>query len=210
MAWRRDSVFSTALMCAGVGAALVLTGCGGSSDASSQASATSTSSASATTEATTPPPITTTEALPPPPPPPPAPTTTEVPTTTLTDVEFERNESYYFTSPSGGFQCGIIKLPNRTEAGCQGVTAPIPPKPESCMVSWGNGIRVENEGEGAFMCSGGLVYTSGDEGGDPVLSPGSELSKLGYTCSTTAKDVTCTNDETTHGFTVASDSNETF
>ncbi|MFD4369884.1 DUF6636 domain-containing protein [Rhodococcus sp. NPDC058521] len=207
MAWRRNSVFRTAFVCVGLGAALAVSGCGGSSDVSSQASTTPTSSATTTTQATTPPSSTTTE-LPPPPPPPVE--TTEAPTTTLTDVEFERNESYYFSSPSGGFQCGIIKLPNRTEAGCQGVTSPIPPKPDSCMVSWGNGIRVENEGEGAFMCSGGLVYTSGDEGGDPVLPPGKDLSKLGYTCKTTEEDVTCVNDETSHGFTVATNSNETF
>lgn len=204
MAWRRMS-----LMCVSVGSALILAGCGGTSEAGAPPSTESTStSAAATTASTTSPPSSTT--TPPPPPPPPPVTTTAAATTTLTDVEFERNESYYFTSPDGELQCGIIKLPDRTEAGCQGVTSPVPPKPESCMVNWGHGIRVENEGAGAFMCSGGIVYTSGDENGDPVLPAGSELSELGYTCSTTAVEVTCVNNETSHGFTMASDHNKTF
>ncbi|NLE81731.1 MAG: hypothetical protein GX610_19555 [Rhodococcus sp.] len=204
MAWRRMS-----LMCVSVGSVLLLAGCGGSSEADvsvdSAAASSVTSTAATTTEATTLPPTTTTTPLLPPPS-----AATAAPTTTLTEVEFERNESYYFVSPDGEFQCGIIKLPNRTEAGCQGATSPVPPKPDSCVVNWGHGIRVENEGEGAFMCSGGVVYTSGEEGGDPVLPAGSQLSKLGYTCNTTEEDVTCVNDETSHGFTIAPDSNTTF
>ncbi|CAM3000084.1 DUF6636 domain-containing protein [Prescottella defluvii] len=184
-------------------AALTLTGCGGSPDAPADAAPTSTVAAPTTTT------------------PPSAPTTTTVPvtttttttiapvTTTLTDVQFQRNESYFFTSPDGTFNCGIVRLPSRTEAGCEGPTSPIPPRPDDCVVSWGNGIRVENAGRGAFMCSGGRVYTSGT-GTDPVLAPGVELTQLGYTCATTATSVTCANDETGHGFTVAPDSNETF
>ena len=165
----------------GVGSALVLAGCSGEADSAPTVAAQPSSS-----------------------------TTTAVPTTTLTDVQFERNESYYFTTPDGNFQCGIIKLPTRIEAGCEGTTTPVPPRPESCMVNWGNGIRVTDEGEGAFMCSGGEVYTSGGPDADPVLAAGQPLSKLGFTCTTTATDVSCVNDQTTHGFTVAADSNEVF
>lgn len=137
-------------------------------------------------------------------------TTAPVVTTTLTDVQYEHNESYFFTSPDGNFQCGIIRLPTRIEAGCEGVTTPVPPRPESCMVNWGNGIRVQNEGEGAFMCSGGPVYMSGGAEVDPVLLAGTALAKLGFTCTTTETEVSCVNDQTTHGFTVAADSNEVF
>ncbi|QBJ95932.1 hypothetical protein ERC79_08070 [Rhodococcus sp. ABRD24] len=193
------------LLCLGVGAVLTLTACGGSPDAPAAAESSTTTAAPTTTTPEAPAP-TTTQA--------PVATTTETTTSaagtsTLTDVQFQRNESYYFTSPDGGFRCGIVKLPSRTEAGCEGVTRPLPPKPDDCMVSWGNGIRVENVGRGGFMCSGGQVYTSGS-GADPVLAPGVKLAKLGYTCETTARSVTCTNDGTGHGFTVAPDSNETF
>lgn len=195
------------LPCLGVGAALAavlaLTGCGSPAETPAAEPTTTVAAPTTTTSVavptTTTAPTTTTT----------APTTTAAATTTLTDVQFQRNESYFFSSPDGTFTCGIVRLPGRTEAGCEGVTTPVPPRPEDCMVSWGNGIRVENTGRGAFMCSGGQVYTSG-AGTEPVLAPGTPLAKLGYTCATTASSVTCTNDETGHGFTVAPDSNETF
>jgi len=199
------------LPCLGVGAALTavlaLTACGGSPDTPAATEATTTIAPPATTTTSVPAPTTTTTADPTPVTTVPA--TTAVATTTLTDVQFQRNESYFFSSPDGSFTCGILRLPGRTEAGCEGVTTPVPPRPDDCMVSWGNGIRVENTGRGAFMCSGGQVYTSG-AGTEPVLAPGTPLAELGYTCETTASSVTCTNDETGHGFTVAPDSNETF
>ncbi|MCK8669597.1 hypothetical protein M1M07_00510 [Rhodococcus sp. HM1] len=188
-------------------AGLLLAGCG-STDESTQ---TESVAAAPTTTTSTPAPTTTTVA--------PVTTTTEPVTTTvattepeaptsLVDVPYERNESYYFTSPDGQFHCGIVKLPTRTEAGCEGTTDPVPPRPDDCVVNWGNGIRVANEGEGAFMCSGGPVYLS--DGDTAVLPAGATLSKLGYSCTTTETDVTCVNDGTGHGFTVAAGSNETF
>ncbi|MFM1726056.1 DUF6636 domain-containing protein [Rhodococcus sp. PAM 2766] len=198
------------LPCLGVGAALTavlaLTACGGSPDTPAATEATTTIAPPATTTTSVPTPTTTTAD---PTPVTTVPTTTAAATTTLTDVQFQRNESYFFSSPDGSFTCGILRLPGRTEAGCEGVTTPVPPRPDDCMVSWGNGIRVENTGRGAFMCSGGQVYTSG-AGTEPVLAPGTPLAELGYTCETTVSSVTCTNDETGHGFTVAPDSNETF
>ncbi|CCW14654.1 hypothetical protein ACWDT5_18615 [Rhodococcus aetherivorans] len=192
-------------------AVLALAGCGGTADGGEQPAAASSASAAATTTTTTAAPAptapgtttatgTTTTT-------PPAPAPDSAPTT-LADVQYERNESYYFTSPDGGFRCGIVKLPSRTEAGCEGATDPVPPRPENCMVNWGNGIRVQDAGPAEFMCSGGSVYTSG--GDDPVLPSGSRLSKLGYTCETTDADVTCANDATGHGFTIAAGSNTTF
>ena len=195
---------------AGVGAALVavpaLGACGSSPAEPVAAAPTPVPTTAVPTGTTTPAPAPTTS---PPPVTTTIETTTAAATTTLVDVPFERNESYYFTSPDGRFTCGIVQLPSRTEAGCEGVTAPVPPRPDDCMVSWGNGIRVEDTGRGAFMCSGGQVYTSGT-GTDPVLPPGTPLTELGYTCETTASSVTCTNDATGHGFTIAPDTNETF
>lgn len=206
MAWRRVSS-----VCLGVGSALILAGCGGASEdvvSSPSTTTTVTAAATSTTTTTTAPTTTTTTA--PTTTVPTTTTTTDTPVTTLVDVPYAHNESYFFTSPDGGFQCGIIKLPDRTEAGCQGKTSPVPPRPADCMVDWGRSIRVENSGQGAFMCAGGLVYTSGKEVPDAVLPAGSKLSELGYTCSTTATAVTCVNDETTHGFTVSANSNKTF
>lgn len=192
-------------------AALVLTGCGSSAadepqaETSAAASSTSAPAVTTTEQPATP---TTTSATPETTPPAPE-TTPPAPETTLVDVEYERNESYYFASPDGAFQCGIVRLPTRTEAGCEGATDPVPPQPDNCIVNWGHGIRVQDTGPGEFLCSGGPVYLSPD-GASPVLPPGSTLAKLGYTCTTTDVDVTCANDSTGHGFTIASGSNETF
>ncbi|MEV1135720.1 hypothetical protein [Rhodococcus coprophilus] len=189
-------------------AALVLAGCGSSTTEESQAetpsAARSTSAAATVTTESAP---TTTSALPETTPPPEP--TPSAPTTTLVDVEYERNESYYFASPDGAFQCGIVRLPTRTEAGCEGATDPVPPQPDNCVVNWGHGIRVKDTGPGEFLCSGGPVYLSPD-GTSPALPPGSALTQLGYTCTTTDVDVTCANDSTGHGFTIAPGSNETF
>ncbi|WP_432794301.1 hypothetical protein [Rhodococcus ruber] len=189
-------------------AVLALAGCGGSSEGVEQPAAASSSSAAVTTTTTVAPAPTTTEPTSTTPVPESAPAGPESAAAAPADVQYERNGSYYFTSPDGGFRCGIVKLPSRTEAGCEGVTDPVPPRPENCMVNWGNGIRVQDAGPAEFMCSGGSVYTSG--GDDPVLPSGSTLSKLGYTCETTAADVSCVNDATGHGFTIAAASNTTF
>ncbi|SUE15325.1 lipoprotein [Rhodococcus gordoniae] len=194
------------------GAALFVAGCGGSADgpeADSGATSTTTSAAASTTSSTTVAPSTTEETTPSTTEPAPEPETSPEEPAPLAQVEYQRNESYYFSSPDGTFECGIVRLPTRTEAGCEGPTDPIPPRPEDCMVNWGLGIRVQDSGEGEFVCSGGPVYLSPD-GASPTLPPGSSLSQLGYTCAATAADVTCTNDATGHGFRVAAGSNETF
>ncbi|MDJ0393332.1 hypothetical protein QMK17_08300 [Rhodococcus sp. G-MC3] len=188
----------------------VLVGC--SSESGADVAAPTTSSASPTTttvEATTeaPAPITTTEAPPPPPPPPPSVMAPEpAPQTTYAAL----GGAYYFSSPDGQFQCGIVPLSSRTEAGCQGVTSPVPPAPESCMISWGNGIRVTGEGVAEFMCSGGAVYTSGGEQIDPPLAVGAQIAADGYTCTSTPDGISCANDDTGHGFRIAPDSNEIY
>ncbi|MET4047961.1 MULTISPECIES: DUF6636 domain-containing protein [unclassified Rhodococcus (in: high G+C Gram-positive bacteria)] len=185
----------------------LLTACGSESGAEvAVTSPPSTTSAPAATTTTTvaPVPVTTTEA--------PLPTTTEpappppMPQTTYAPLQ----GAYYFSSPDGQFQCGIVTLPSRTEAGCQGATTPVPPRPESCMISWGNGIRVTNEGAAEFMCSGGAVYTSGGATIDPPLEVGQQIVGDGYTCISAADGISCNNDETGHGFRIAADSNETF
>lgn len=187
---------------------IVLVGCSSESGADVAAPSSSSVSPSTTTvEATTeaPAPVTTSEALPPPPPPSePAPVPT--PQTTYAAL----GGAYYFSSPDGQFQCGIVPLASRTEAGCQGTTSPVPPAPESCLISWGNGIRVTNEGVAEFMCSGGAVYTSGGEQIDPPLAVGAQIAADGYTCTSTPDGISCANDETGHGFRIASDSNEIY
>lgn len=192
----------------GVGTALVLTGCSSESAAQPPPPASTTTPAppTTTTATTTPAPVTTTEAPPPPPPPPAEPPPTEEPQTTYAAI----GGAYYFSSPDGLFQCGIVPLSSRTEAGCQGTTTPVPPRPDDCMINWGNGIRVTNEGPAAFMCSGGVVYTSGGETIDPPLPVGATIAENGFTCTSAENGISCVDDATGHGFRIAPDSNEVY
>ncbi|MDZ7930122.1 MAG: DUF6636 domain-containing protein [Rhodococcus sp. (in: high G+C Gram-positive bacteria)] len=191
----------------GAGTALVLTGCSSESAAQPPRPASTTTPAPTTTTATTTPaPVTTTEIPLPPPPPPAEPPPTEEPQTTYAAI----GGAYYFSSPDGLFQCGIVPLSSRTEAGCQGTTTPVPPRPEDCMINWGNGIRVTNEGPAAFMCSGGVVYTSGGDTIDPPLAVGATIAENGFTCTSAENGISCVDDATGHGFRIAPDSNEVY
>ncbi|MEK8069949.1 DUF6636 domain-containing protein [Rhodococcoides navarretei] len=199
--------FRAWLVVIGAGTALVLTGCSSESAAQPPSPASATTLAPTTTTATTTPaPVTTTEALPPPPPPVEPPPPTAEPQTTYAPI----GGAYYFSSPDGLFQCGIVPLSTRTEAGCQGTTTPVPPKPEDCMINWGNGIRVTNDGPAAFMCSGGVVYTSGGDTIDPPLAVGATIAGNGFTCTSAENGISCVDDATGHGFRIAPDSNEVY
>ncbi|MFF0814992.1 hypothetical protein ACFYVR_07535 [Rhodococcus sp. NPDC003318] len=184
---------------AGAIAALTVTACGTSDADEAVTAATATQAPAPSVIPTTDAPATTT-----------AVTTTVAPTTTTAPppTTWRLNEAVYFTSPSGGFQCGIIELPTRTEAGCQGTTTPVPPRPESCVLDWGSGIRVTGSGPGEFLCSGGLVYTSG--GTDAALPAGQTVASFGYTCASEPDDIVCTKDDTGHGFRISENSNEVF
>lgn len=193
----------------GIGAAtaLVLSGCSGESAAQPPPPTSTTTPAPTTTAPTTTvAPVTTTEVPLPPPPPPVEPPPTAEPQTTYAAI----GGAYYFSSPDGLFQCGIVPLSSRTEAGCQGTTNPVPPRPDDCMINWGNGIRVTNEGPAAFMCSGGVVYTSGGETIDPPLAVGATIAEAGFTCTSAENGISCVDDATGHGFRIAPDSNEVY
>ncbi|WP_420030462.1 DUF6636 domain-containing protein [Rhodococcus ruber] len=194
----------------GIGAAtaLVLSGCSGESAAQPPPPTSTTTPAPTATTAptTTVAPPTTTELPLPPPPPPVEPPPTAEPQTTYAAI----GGAYYFSSPDGLFQCGIVPLASRTEAGCQGTTTPVPPRPDDCMINWGNGIRVTNEGPAGFMCSGGVVYTSGGETIDPPLAVGATIAEAGFTCTSAENGISCVDDATGHGFRIAPDSNEVY
>ena len=198
------------LVASAVAAVALLAGCGGESGAN-------VSAAAAAPQSTTS--MTTTTLAPPPSIPAPVHTTEDVPLPPATEPEVvpapqttyaALDAAHYFSSPDGRFQCGIVTLASRTEAGCQGVTTPVPPRPEECMINWGNGIRVTNNDAAQFMCAGGAVYTSGGDTIDPPLGVGQQIQADGYTCKSTPDGIACANDSTGHGFRIAPDSNETF
>jgi hypothetical protein len=118
---------------------------------------------------------------------------------------------YAFVSPSGRFYCGILPSASGDPAvaGCQGETAPVPPRPDTCSpeIGWGAGLYVNDTGEVGFTCAGGLMYSDGTSN---VLPYGATLEVLGMTCTSAKTGMRCTHDQSGHGFRIASTSNEQF
>ena len=83
------------------------------------------------------------------------------------------------------------KLPSAASSSCPPESKPGArerplPFRRGRRAAWSTGATVfasPTRGEGAFMCSGGEVYTSGGPDADPVLAAGQPLSKLGFTCT---------------------------
>ncbi len=114
------------------------------------------------------------------------------------------NGSYYFTSPSGKFECAVITAPEPV-AGCHGrlpSSAPPVPSVTGTGSATPNSIRVRASGPGAFFQSGDPAFHRFDGPAKP-LGYGSPLRVQGFTCSVDEQSgVTCVS-AAEHGFTVS-------
>jgi len=122
--------------------------------------------------------------------------------------QYNQGSFYFFTSPDGGYQCGIAS----DGALCQGDTQPVPPKPDDCHVGWGYGMSVDETGKVGFLCAGGLIY--GPSGRNPddrdKLPSGKSITTLGFTCSADDTGIRCAHDASGHGFAIAPTTNDQF
>lgn len=204
---------------AGALAILALGGCGGSADGGSTAPLAivdtnrpspikTTTPAATTTTPTTPTKTTTTKT-----------TTTKTTTKTTSSAPPTANASgyegargsYYFTSPSGKFECGII-ITESSIAGCHGELPPTAPRvddasaknsktaPNTIELTAGSPAKFLSSGDPRFHRFEGtaraLPY------GEKLSIPGSGTTN-GLTCSISPKaGVTCL-DQVGHGFTVS-------
>jgi hypothetical protein len=125
---------------------------------------------------------------------------------------------YFFTSPSGRFQCGIRAGYYGTGdywAGCHGDTSPIPKRPQRCpeAIGWGHGMEVAEPGaispRARYLCASEVIYAPAN-GSANVLEYGRAFSVEGFTCSSLASGITCKHTSTGHGFTIASKTNSLF
>jgi hypothetical protein len=118
---------------------------------------------------------------------------------------------YFFMPPKGNYYCGIYA----ERAGCQGITTPIPPRPESCGrgPGWGGGMFVDPSGKVDFLCAGGVIFFWGAKnapGPEDRLVAGQTVSALGYSCTAGEQEMRCVHEVSGHGFRMAPDSNELF
>ncbi|MEU7138548.1 hypothetical protein ABZ942_03770 [Nocardia sp. NPDC046473] len=147
-----------------------------------------------------------------------APTATRPPVSGPVDpAQYRQQVGYYFQSPSGAFLCAILDQPidDNAQVGCQGPTAPAPaefkdcwsknPQASALTVGVHSGARCLNQG--VFV---GAPIDGGSRGGGRVLPYGGVLTVGPFTCDSAEAGVTCTNDSTGTGFTIARENNRTF
>ncbi|WP_194835937.1 hypothetical protein [Nocardia sp. XZ_19_369] len=132
-------------------------------------------------------------------------------------AQYRQQMGYYFQSPSGSFLCAILDQPidDNAQVGCQGPTTPAPaeftecwsknPQGSTLTVGKRSGARCLNQG--VFV---GAPIDGGSRGGGRVLPYGGVLTVGAFTCDSAENGVTCTNDTTGAGFTIARESNRTF
>jgi len=92
-----------------------------------------------------------------------------------------------FKTPSGNIVCaaggGFVRCDIRS-----GVR-PLPRRPRSCDVDWGQGVQMSRRGRASVVCAGdttlGVVV--------PVLRYGRTWRRGGITCTSRSSGLTCTN-----------------
>ncbi|MFD4292832.1 hypothetical protein ACFWQG_06385 [Rhodococcus sp. NPDC058532] len=131
-------------------------------------------------------------------------TPSAAPAAQVADYLGEAGGSYYFTSPSGKFECAVITAPTPV-AGCHGSlpgTAPRVPAPSGPGTTIPNAIRVVTGEPGEFVSTGDPAFHRFD-GPAKALPYGSPLRVQGFTCTVDRRaGVTCESGSG-HGFTVS-------
>lgn len=124
-------------------------------------------------------------------------------------AESDGDVGYYFTTPSGRWQCAILP---RSQAGCQSASASalgIPDAPDTVPNERGepeqpNAIVVADTGEAHFAVLDGSQFAPGS--GPAGLVPfDSILAVAGFRCNVAETGISCKNDGSGNGFTFSSD-----
>ena len=104
-----------------------------------------------------------------------------------------------FQAPSKNIGCTIAGENARCDIREHDYTAP--PKPADCDLDWGDAIGVDSSGKAEFVCHGDTAFAPDSE----TLAYGTD-SKVGpFTCASRSEGITCTNDDSGHGFFIARD-----
>ena len=74
--------------------------------------------------------------------------------------------------------------------------APVPPRPKSCDLDWGNAFSMGTRGRPSRVCAGDTAAGSG-----PVVAYGKQWKRGGFVCTSATTGLTCTTLER-HGWTL--------
>ncbi len=103
-----------------------------------------------------------------------------------------------FKLPSNNIHCEFVddRGPAPAQAAflrcdIQSKLKPMPARPKdgSCNLDWGNGVVLSKTSKTEVLCAGDTIYGPNY----PVLNYGKTWKKSGYTCQSSAKGLTCTN-----------------
>ncbi|GAB2624478.1 hypothetical protein Aab01nite_18200 [Paractinoplanes abujensis] len=101
-----------------------------------------------------------------------------------------------FQTPSKNIVCALTSSEVRCDIAQKEWSAPA--KPADCELDWGNGLVV-TDGEAAYSCAGDTLLGSART----TLQYGSALRAGTVRCDSASSGLTCKDEETAHGFTMA-------
>lgn len=102
----------------------------------------------------------------------------------------------FFQANAGNIGCAISKSGARCDI--RNRKWDPPPKPASCPVDWGFGLRVDNKGKGNYVCAGDSVLGLGPKKGDD------KVIRRGYIrCRVNGSSVRCVSLRSQHGFSIS-------
>jgi hypothetical protein len=120
-----------------------------------------------------------------------------------------RGEAFVqFRTPSGNIGCGYGSVAGeRRFLRCDILSGirPLPPKPRDCREDWGTAISLGRTGRASLICVGDTVLDLRSR----ILRYGQLWRRGGFTCSSRATGLTCTN-RSRHGFVLSRERSRLF
>ena len=106
----------------------------------------------------------------------------------------QANSSEGFILPSKKIYCRIAEFSNKPASNylrCEIASQlkPMPVQPKSCNLDWGNGLVLSKTRKAEVTCAGDTLYSPSL----PTLNYGKTWRKDGFTCTSAATGLTCTN-----------------
>ena len=100
-----------------------------------------------------------------------------------------------FRTPSGAIGCAYDAASLRCDVA--GGIKPLPPRPKSCRLDWGQGFEMGLKGDASVVCAGDTAL-----GGPEVVPYATTWHRAGLLCISSEKGLRCNNTDG-HGFFVS-------
>lgn len=119
------------------------------------------------------------------------------------------NERTAFHSPTGNIGCQIS--PTSVRCDIDERTWSPPPRPADCTLDYGQGISIATGGTAQFVCAGDTARVLPPYGGAGAPLPyGQAITSGPIRCESAETDVTCRDGDSGHGFSISREAYEFF